>query len=77
MARKPGTRSAAEFVLFDVVYADGSQRSNRRIPMNVLDGPDGEAAALQFIAEQDRDIAMKSGLPAAAIKSVRRSERKG
>jgi hypothetical protein len=77
MARKPGTRSAAEFVLFDVVYVDGSQRSNRRIPMNVLDGPDGDAAARQFIAEQDRDIAMKSGLPAAAIKSVHRSGKKG
>jgi hypothetical protein len=27
MARKPGTR--AEYVLFDVVYEDGTQRSNR------------------------------------------------
>jgi hypothetical protein len=30
MARKPGTR--VEFVLFDVFYEDGSQRSNRKVP---------------------------------------------
>jgi hypothetical protein len=29
MARKPATR--VEFTLFDVVYEDGSQRSNRRV----------------------------------------------
>jgi hypothetical protein len=36
MARKPGTRAGAEFVLFDVLYEDGSQRSNRRVPSVVL-----------------------------------------
>ena len=34
MARKPATR--AEFILFDVVYEDGSQRSNRRVPSEIL-----------------------------------------
>ena len=32
MARKPGTRTVGEFVLFDVFYEDGAQRSNRRVP---------------------------------------------
>ena len=77
MARKPGTRSAAEFVLFDVFYEDGSQRSNRRVPNSLLTGIEGDDAAIHFIAEQDQGIAMKSGLPAVAIKSVRRSGRKG
>jgi len=77
MARKPGTRAGAEFVLFDVVYEDGSQRSNRRVPSAVLVGAEGDGPASDFIAEQDRAIAMKSGLPAAAIKSIRRSGRKG
>src|SRR4030081_1447412 len=36
MARKPATR--VEFTLFDVVYQDGSQRSNRRVPSEVLSG---------------------------------------
>ena len=76
MARKPGTRAGAEFVLFDVLYEDGSQRSNRRVPTAVLGGVEGDSAATDFIAEQDRVIATKSGLPAVAIKSIRRSSTK-
>jgi hypothetical protein len=71
MARKPGTR--VEFVLFDVFYDDGTQRSNRKVPSTVLGGLDGDAPARAIIEEQDRLIAEKSGLPAMAIKSVRRS----
>ena len=43
MARKPATR--VEFTLFDVVYEDGSLRSNRRVPSDVLGSLDGDAAA--------------------------------
>jgi hypothetical protein len=71
MARKPGTR--VEFVLFDVLYEDGSQRSNRRVPSTALGGLDGDAAAHATIEEQDRVIAERSGTPALSIKSVRRS----
>jgi hypothetical protein len=71
MARKPATR--AEFTLFDVVYEDGSQRSNRRVPSAVLGGLDGDAPARAIIEEQDRLIAEKSGIPAPAVKSIRRS----
>ena len=77
MARKPGTRATAEFVLFDVVYQDGSQQSNRKVPSTVLAGPEGDASARDFIAEQDQLIATKSRVPAVAIKTVRRSVRKG
>ena len=73
MARKPGTRTSAEFVLFDVLYEDGSRRSNRRVPSAVLSGAEGDGPAADFIAEQDRVIATKSGLPAVAIQRVRRS----
>ncbi len=76
MARKPGTRAGAEFVLFDVLYEDGSQRSNRRVPSAVLGDAEGDCAATDFIAEQDRVMATKSGLPAIAIKSIRRSSTK-
>ena len=55
MARKPATR--VEFTLFDVVYDDGSQRSNRRVPSDILGGLDGDAPARAFIEEQDRLIA--------------------
>jgi hypothetical protein len=71
MARKPATR--AEFTLFDVVYEDGSQRSNRRVPSGVLGGVDGDAPARAVIEEQDRLIAEKSGTPALAVKSMHRS----
>jgi hypothetical protein len=71
MARKPATR--AEFVLFDVFYEDGSQRSNRRVPGEVLGGIDGDAPARAVIEEQDRVIAEKSGNAPLAIKNVRRS----
>jgi hypothetical protein len=71
MARKPTTRT--EYVLFDVVYEDGSQRSNRKVPADLLGGLDKDEPARGFIMEQDRDIAEKSRRPALAIKSIKRS----
>lgn len=72
MAKKPSPR--AEFVLFDVFYADGTQRSNRKVPGEMLGGVDGDKPALGFIIEQDREIAEKSGIPPRDIKLVRRSD---
>ena len=72
MARKPGTRTSGEFVLFDVVYEDGTQRSNRRVPASLLGGLDKDEPAKAAIAEQDREIAEKSGSAPLAIKSIRR-----
>jgi hypothetical protein len=73
MAKKPGTNPKNEFVFFDVVYDDGSQRSNRRVPAELLGGPDKDEPARGFIIEQDREIAEKSGRPALTIKSIRRA----
>jgi hypothetical protein len=74
MARKPTKR--VEFVLFDVLYEDGSQRSNRKVPGDMLGGLDGDEPARQAIAEQDREIAAKSGLAPMTIKSLHRSGEK-
>jgi hypothetical protein len=74
MAKKPTARS--EFVLFNVVYEDGSQRSNRKVPAEILGGLDGDAPARDEIEAQDRAIAEKSGLPPLAIKSIKRSDAK-
>jgi hypothetical protein len=71
MARKPAAR--AEFVLFDVFYEDGSRRSNRKVPSELLGGLDGDDPARVVIEEQDRVIAEKSGNPALTVKSIRRS----
>lgn len=71
MARKPTSKS--EFVLFDVVYDDGSRRSNRRVPREILGGPDGDEPARGLLEAQDREIAERSGRPSAVIKTIRRS----
>jgi hypothetical protein len=71
MAKKPTPRQ--DFVMFDVVYEDGSQRSNRRVPGDVLGGLDGDEPARGVIEEQDREIAAKSGLPPLKIKTLKRS----
>jgi hypothetical protein len=73
MARKPGTRTVGEFVLFDVLYEDGTQRSNRRVPASALGGLDKDEPAKAIIAEQDAAITEKSGVPPMAIKSVKRA----
>jgi len=71
MARKPTKRT--EFVLFDVFYEDGSQRSNRRVPADALGGLEGDKPAQHIIEEQDREIAARSGQAPLRIKSVRRA----
>jgi len=73
MARKPGTRTTGEYILFDVTYEDGTQRSNRRVPAADLGGLDGDEPARAIIEAQDREIAEKSGLPPSRIKSLRRA----
>jgi hypothetical protein len=49
MARKPATR--AEFILFDVFYEGGYQRSNRRVRSEALGGIDGDAPARAIIEQ--------------------------
>lgn len=70
MARKPTART--EFVLFDVLYEDGSRRSNRRVPGEILGGLDGDEPARTVIEQQDREIAERSGQPPLRIKSLTR-----
>ena len=72
MPTKPGSRPKNEFVFFDVVYEDGSQRSNRRVPAELLGGLEKDEPARGFIIEQDREIAEKSGRTPPAIKSIMR-----
>ena len=72
MARKPGTRASGEFVLFNVFYEDGTQRSNRKVPAELLGGLDGDEPARGYIMEQDREIAEKSGRAPLAITSLSR-----
>ena len=77
MAKRPGTNPKGEFVFFDVVYQDGSQRSNRRVPADLLGGLDKDEPARGYIIEQDREIAEKSGRPPLDIKTLARTDAKG
>ena len=74
MARKPTART--ELVFFDVIYEDGSQNSNRRIPASVLGGLDGDEPARAMIEDQDRVIAEKRGMTPLKIKTIKRSNGK-
>ena len=74
MPKKHGLKS--EFVMFDVLYEDGTRRSNCKVPRTLLGGLDGDAPARGFIIEQDREIAEKRGLPPTPIKSLHRSDAK-
>lgn len=76
MGRSSSNKKAkgeSEFVLFDVVYEDGSRRSNRRVSGVLLGGLDGDAPALAAIAEEDRKLGEVSGNPRPPIKSISRS----
>lgn len=71
MARKPTSKS--EFVLFNVLYEDGSQRSNRRVPREIVTGIEGDAPARAFLEAQDREISERSGSVLPTIKTVKRA----
>ena len=73
MAKRPGSNPKNEWAFFNVIYEDGSQRSNRRVPAELLGGIDKDEPARGFIIEQDREIAEKSGRPPLSIKSIRRA----
>jgi hypothetical protein len=72
MARKPTART--EYVMFNVYYEDGSQRSNRRVPADLLGGIDGDEPARAVIESLDREISEKSGMPPLVIKRIVRVE---
>ncbi|MGH6736902.1 MAG: hypothetical protein ACRECX_12635 [Methyloceanibacter sp.] len=74
MAKKQQARPSG-FVLFDVIYEDGTQTSNRKVPVTELGGLDGDAPARTFVEIQDRKIAEMSGSARGRIKSIARSRR--
>ena len=75
MARmKPKAQN--EFALFNVHYEDGALTSNRKVPSEVLEEHDADAAIEAFITAQDDDIAEKSGKPRGPIKSIEKVKQK-
>jgi len=72
MAKKKPNGST-EFVFFDVVYEDGTRRSNRKVPGSLLGGLDGDEPAREVIEAQDQEIAKMSGRPSVKIKAITRT----
>jgi hypothetical protein len=75
MARKKPA-AVTGFVLFDVLYEDGTQTSNRKVPAADLGGLDGDDPARTFIEGQDRKIGEMSGNSRGRIKSITRSRKR-
>ena len=61
------------FVMFDVVYEDGTKSSRRKINASGLQKDEIEAFARTEIMNQDRKIAEMSGKPRGNIKEISRS----
>ncbi|MCJ2124080.1 hypothetical protein [Methylobacterium sp. J-077] len=60
-------------ILFDVVFEDGSRASNRRVPMEILGGLDGDQPARDLIEQQEAEIAEKAGRAPRAIQTLMRT----
>ena len=76
MGRRSAGRRVEEFVLFDVLYQDGTRTSNRKVPGSELGEVDGDLLAKTYIEAQDRQIAEISGKPRSPIKSLTRVRRR-
>ena len=61
------------YVMFDVVYEDGTRSSHRRVPISELSQAEIDAKAKTFIMAQDRKIAEVSGRDRGAIRTITRS----
>ena len=76
MARRSAVRRVEEFILFDVLYEDGTRTSNRKVPGSELGQVEGDLHAKTYIEAQDREIAEISGKPRTAIRSLARVRRR-
>ena len=72
---KKRERVETGFVMFDIIYQDGTRSSHRKIPASQIGGLDGDSNAKSLIEEQDRKISDMSGVRRGPIKTIVRSQR--
>ncbi|MFN0194718.1 MAG: hypothetical protein ACKVP5_22545 [Aestuariivirga sp.] len=72
MAKKK-PRAIEGFIMFDVVYEDGTRSSRRKVAATEL-AEHGDDHALTAIMNQDRKIAEMSGKNRGPIRSLERSD---
>lgn len=70
---KKRERVETGFVMFDIIYQDGTRSSHRKIPASQIGGLDGDTNAKSLIEEQDRKISDMSGVRRGPIKTIVRS----
>ena len=70
------SRASTSFVMFDVVYEDGTRSSNRKVSASAVAGLDGDEPAREIVEAQDREIASASGRPRSGVKYIVRSPSK-
>jgi hypothetical protein len=68
MARKPTAKT--ETLIFNVIYEDGTQLSNRRMPGASVDPFDRDGSIRAYFEAQDSDIAERSGRSRGPIKKI-------
>jgi hypothetical protein len=76
MARRSTVRRVEDFILFDVLYEDGTRTSNRKVPGSELGDVDIDLLAKTYIEAQDRQIAEISRKSQTPIKSLTRVRRR-
>lgn len=69
-------KAQSEFALFDVLYEDGTQTSNRKVLLQEISDLSDEQGIWDAITAQDAQIAERSGKVRGAIKSIERVKRK-
>ena len=67
------SRASTSFVMFDVVYEDGTRSSNRKVSASALAGLDGDEPAREIIEAQDSAISAASGRARSTVRSIVRS----
>jgi hypothetical protein len=72
MAKKK-PRVDDSFVLFDVIYEDGTRSSRRKVAASDLIDSAEDDHAKSLIMAQDREIAKKSGNQRGTVKTITRS----
>jgi hypothetical protein len=73
MAKKKNPKIEDNFVMYDVIYEDGSKSSRRKVNAAGLMRDEIEAFALTEIMNQDRKIAEMSGKSRGQVKSITKS----
>jgi hypothetical protein len=76
MGRRKSAAASSEFFLVNVVYEDGTQRSNRKVPQSELSGLDDIADIRKAIEEQDQKIDSVSGQTRGPIASITRVKKR-